>query len=396
MWDKILVFIEFFIGMSFAYDKVFLGVGLSMFILPKILREKFGHSQKHWTFISNKAEGILFFGGLAMGLMGMGMKYYFVTRPLPQDFTWGVTFSQKMSESFEVPWRESYEAIVNDLNPQGMRLIAYWDQIEPRNDEWKFNDLDFQMNLAAEKNIPVILAMGQKTPRWPECHIPSFARELLGSDSQFLNDEAKNEYENSLLDYLRVTTERYKNYSNLLYFQVENEPFFGFGECPPLNRDLFQEEVALVKSIDSSRPVLATDSGELGSWRLVSKYGDKVGTTLYQRVYNNSIDYLIRYPLSPQFYQLKATVAKLINNKPNQSFFIAELAAEPWGEKQIYEMSLETQLELFTLKHLEDAVIFARDTKFDSAYFWGVEWWYYLKTEGRSEYWDYAKGLMEG
>lgn len=383
MLNQFLVYIEFFIGISFAYDKVFFGVGLSMLVLTQILRARFGHSHKHWTFGSNRLEKIMLVGGLIFGLAGAGLKYYYQSRPAPAQTIWGVTFSQLMSKQLGLDWRANYEAIVNDLHPDGIRLIAYWNHIEPKENEWDFADLDWQMSEAQSSSIPVILALGQKAPRWPECHFPSW-----------LDTKDAIKRKESLLVYLKAVVLRYQNSPNLNAWQVENEPLFTFGECPPYDEKLLSDEIALVKSIDPIHPVLLTDSGELGNWYQVARLGDEVGTTLYRDVYNGKLARHITYPLSPEFYSLKESVAKILANKSQQKFIVAELDAEPWGQKQIYEMTTENQMKLFGLDNLKNIVSFAQATKFDAFYFWGVEWWYSLKQQGYPEYWKEAKKLM--
>jgi hypothetical protein len=111
-----------------------------------------------------------------------------------------------------------------------------------------------------------------KTPRWPECHIPEWAKL-----------QSKEEQQAAILDFLKEIVARYDSSKAIVRWQVENEPFFPFGECPWVDKEFLKKEVALVKSLDSkNRPVVVTDSGEGSLWIQAAKIGDIAGTTMYK------------------------------------------------------------------------------------------------------------------
>lgn len=121
-----------------------------------------------------------------------------------KQVSWGVSFSQKMSEDLGLNWRENYSAILDELHPRGIRLIAYWDLIEPTKGIYNFDDLDWQVEEAKRQNIPIIIAFGQKVPRWPECHYP-----------EWLNVNDKSSRQKNLIKYETQVINHYKNVSNL-------------------------------------------------------------------------------------------------------------------------------------------------------------------------------------
>src|SRR3989344_4349985 len=291
-----------------------------------------------------------------------------------RPIVWGVTFSQKFSEMLGLDWRENYDAILNDLKPERVRLIAYWDMIEPEEGKFDFNDLDYQMDLAEKNNIGVILAVGQKLPRWPECHIPDWAKS-----------------DRDLLQYIEAVVGRYKNHSALIYWQVENEPFLPFGECPKLDKELLEKEIALVKSFDPEHPVLITDSGEVGRWYSAVRVGDVFGTTMYRRVYNDFFGF-IDYHLPPEFFRVKEKIIRRLTDEYDKKFIVIELAAEPWLPKQLYETRVEDQLKNFDLDFFKNTVDYAKAANFGEYYLWGAEWWFWLKVKhNMPEFWDFAK-----
>jgi len=100
------------------------------------------------------------------------------------EINFGVTFSQVSAEEMDIDWQEAYISILDDLGVKKLRLIAYWQKIEPNEGEYSFDDLDWQINEAEKRDAQVILAVGRKLPRWPECHVPEWARGLDESEQQ--------------------------------------------------------------------------------------------------------------------------------------------------------------------------------------------------------------------
>ena len=91
---------------------------------------------------------------------------------------------------------------------------------------------------------------------------------------------------------------RYNDSSVIKIWQVENEPFFPFGDCPWTDKDFLKEEISLVKSLDSKgRLVLISDSGEGSFWFSAASLGDIVGTTMYEKVWFHQFGvYCLSFP----------------------------------------------------------------------------------------------------
>jgi len=295
-----------------------------------------------------------------------------------EDITWGATFSQKHTELLGLDWQETYIAILDDLKADHVKLIAYWDMIEYEKDKFDFSGLDFQIEEAEKRNAKVLLTIGKKVPRWPECHIPEWAR------SEDLNAE--------LLEYLETMVLRYRDSDAIYMWQVENEPFFPFGECPLPDREFLKQEIQLVKSLDD-RPVLVTESGELPLWFSSAKIADVVGHTLYRKVWNTELKIYISYPLSPTYYARKGWLVKTIFNK---KVICSELQVEPWSPTLMYDSTLEEQRKTMNLERFKNVIEFARNTGEDEFHLWGPEWWYWMKTRvGNDEIWEEAKKLWQ-
>ncbi|MDP2648188.1 MAG: hypothetical protein Q8P35_03040, partial [Candidatus Yanofskybacteria bacterium] len=233
-------------------------------------------------------------------------------------------------------------------------------------------------------NAQVILAVGQKVPRWPECHFPEWATELTETSRR-----------QDFFLYLSAVIDRYKNHPALQYWQIENEPYLGFGECILAEKDLLDQEITVVKAIDPVHKIIISDSGEIGRWYRAAKRGDIFGTTMYRRVYNSVFGY-VDYHLPPEFFQLKEKIIRFLIKDRDKHFIVVELAAEPWLPRQLYETSPEEQFQHFDLAFFQDTIQYATQAGFDENYLWGVEWWYWLKERhGHPEFWDFAKTLFK-
>jgi len=297
-----------------------------------------------------------------------------------RQISWGVTFSKLYATQSGLDWRQAYSEILDDLKIKKIRLVAYWEEIESQPEIFSFSDLDWQVAQAKARNAQIILALGRKTPRWPECHEPAWS----SSQDMALRNQ-------NLLNYIKETVERYKNNSAIFAWQVENEPFLNFGDCPPLDVGLLDSEIALVKSLDS-RPIIVTDSGELSLWVWAAKRGDIFGTTMYRLVWQDKVG-SYKYPLPPAFFRIKERLTRVFVGLKKR-FVVIELQAEPWGPRLAYDLPISQQLELMSYKEFTSLINYAKKTGFSEYYLWGAEWWYWMKQNGHPEYWEYIKDLV--
>jgi len=300
-----------------------------------------------------------------------------------ENMRFGISYSPVFARSLGLDWQKAYLDILDGLEIKRIRLASYWSEVEKKKGQYDFSETDWLLEEARKRNIDVIFSYGIKVPRWPECFIPDFYQ------------NSKAEREAALLRYEKVLIERYKDYENIIMWQVENEPFLPFfGQCPlqAIDGDLVDREVAQTKTLDASRPVMVTDSGELSIWYRAAKRADIFGTTLYRTIYKPQIGYF-NYPLGPNFFRAKALFIRVFARQKN--IVISELQAEPWGPKWLDEMSIEEQYKSMSPEKLRDITEYAKRTRFSEAYFWGAEWWYWLKTEKEnSEMWEAAKEIL--
>jgi len=305
-----------------------------------------------------------------------------------RKITWGVTFSESFAKQMRLDWKQTFIEILDDLKIRNFRLIAYWPQIAPEKGMYDYSDLDWQVEQASQRGAKIVLAVGSRLPRWPECHVPEWVEKLeLDVSSPIFIIYNEREY---LLDYIEETVNRYKNNPNVIAWEVENEPFLNFGECPLLDAVFLDKEIALVKSLDS-RPIMITDSGELSIWVRAARRADIFGTTMYRYVWSKWLGFY-KYPIPSAFFRAKERIVRLFVGQ-KKPFVVIELQGEPWQHLQLYETTAEEEIKNLSFENFKGIIDYAKETGFDDYYLWGVEWWASLKQDGHPEYWDYVKNL---
>jgi len=302
-------------------------------------------------------------------VLALAFFYAFLfLQPAPKGFSqnikWGAAFSKPYAIDLKLNWQKTYLALLDDLKIKYLRLPIYWEDVEPQKNIYDFSDYDWMIKEAEKRKVKLILAVGYKLPRWPECHKPAWAKP------------------EDVLDYVKTTVNRYKASPALYFWQVENEPFFNYGECPDYDSGILDKEIELVRSLDSEHRILATDSGELGFWWRAAKRGDIFGATMYRVIYDKNLGYT-RYDLflPHQFFWLKANLLRLFY--PEKPIIVSELQAEPWQGKGM------------DLKQFQSNIVFAQKTGFPEVYLWGAEWWYWMKEKNNDpSFWNYAREVI--
>ncbi len=323
---------------------------------------------------------------IALAVAAMVLIYFGVNLVIENwrrntPITWGVTFSTRYAKELGLDWKKAFIASLDELKVRHYRIPVYWDEIQSKDGPYDFRDVDWMLSEADKRGAKVILAIGRRTPRWPECHTPEWVSRK-GID-----------FENrKLLELVKAEAEHFKNAPALEMWQLENEPLLDvFGRCPPSDPSLLGSEVKALKAIDSSRPVVITDSGELSLWLRVALKADVLGISMYRVTWSKKLGYFF-YPVTPAFYWRRAEALYPIVKE----VLVTELQAEPWPSenRSIPETPIDEQFRSMSLEIFRDNIEFARRVGFSKTYLWGVEWWYWLKERKNSEFWDEAKPLF--
>lgn len=297
---------------------------------------------------------------------------------------YGISFNHNHATALGLDWRDVYTDMLEELQPKYVRIAAMWSEVEEEKGKYNFENVDFMMEKAEEHGTKIVLVVGQKAPRWPECHVPAW---LNG-----YNGEKNKEH---LLSYVTAVVERYKDHKALELWQVENEPFikFRFGECEGFKEEFVQDEIDLVREIDLNHEIIITDSGELSTWRQAIKSSEYFGTTLYRIVRRPSGGIFTYDWLPPAIYRYKAKIW----GQDLSKMFVSELQAEPWfTSSEPNDTPLEIQEQTMNPERLKKHFDYTEKIGVSRAYLWGVEWWYWIKeARGDARYWNMVKEVIE-
>jgi hypothetical protein len=295
--------------------------------------------------------------------------------PVIDPRRFGVSFSLKQCNNFKVSQAETLHWLIDIAGFRRFRLMSYWDEHEPKAGKYNFAALDEQLDIIERAGGIVSLCLGVRQPRWPENHWPGWAWRL-----------PKPERDKVLLRYIETVVKRYSGRACIISYQLENEALLtSFGTRPDTDRRRLRRELALVKRLDSVRPVIMTTSTSWGI-PLRQPVPDIVGFSFYHIYYNGRKG---RYQKAGGHYvilhRLRAALIRLIWQRPS---FIHELQAEPWAPKAIWEVSSEEQDRSMGPAQIARSIHLGRATGLYPIDLWGAEWWYWRLKHGDASIWD--------
>lgn len=297
--------------------------------------------------------------------------FSFLDKPLSKaPIKYGVTVSLHLLRELEL----DPKLVVSELLDTGVeifRITVYWDLHESQKGSADFKSLEGILDIVKSRRGQIVLAVGMKVPRWPECFIPEWAMSL-----------PTEEREAALREFMRKTVIAFRGFPGLKYWQVENEYFLDFGICPNRGKNVLDHEIVLVKSLDPGRPILLTDSGErmLASgygvgWLRLAHRADIYGGTLYRSAWDKRKNYFI-YGFSESFYRIRWNLVKVWG----PDVIVAELQAEPFLKPYLNFRSVDSEETGLTMnpKFLVENLAFVEAIRPSEVYLWGAEWAYWL------------------
>lgn len=277
---------------------------------------------------------------------------------------WGVSFSVKQCRNFGIDQKVALRFLLQNMGFRRFRLMSYWDEIEKRPGKLDFTYLDQQIDLIEKAGGVVTLCLGARQPRWPENHWPNWA---WSAD--------KSTRSQALLAFIKAAIDRYKNRSCVISWQLENEALLkSFGQRSEIDRSRLNQEFDLVRSLDTTIPVVMSTSTSWGI-PLRKPIPDIVGFSYYHEFWDNeSKSYKKASGHYTSLHKFRALLIKLLWQRPS---VIHELQCEPWGPANIWEMPILEQDASMSAKKIVSSITKAKRTSLYPIDLWGGEWWYW-------------------
>ncbi len=324
-------------------------------------------------------------------LYGIAQWYIYTSKDKPLKL--GASFIPAYAESLGLNPQETMDALINEVGVRHFRLVSYWDQLEPTQGHYDFSLLDWQFKKAEQAGAHITLSLGLRQPRWPECHVPEWAKGWPA----YAPNASTRQMQPNLEAFMTAVVERYKNSSALDSYQVENEFFLkGFGECEGIPgvfaRERLVREYDLVKRLDGHHAVIVNRSNNALGWPVGAPTPDEFGISIYKRVWDAQITKrYLEYPFPAWFYASVAGWQKIVTGR---DMMIHELQAEAWGPhgQSLNQISLEEANKSFNAQRFTGRVAFGEGTGMREIYLWGAEYWYYrLVRQHDRSVWDAAR-----
>ena len=319
----------------------------------------------------------------------------------------GTTFSAKQCRYLQVNAKKTLKEILKtkfDL----IRLAAYWDELEPQEDRYDFSSLDWQIAEAASKQVPIVLTVGMKAPRWPEFFIPPWLLRRFRLHKG--TDISQHAYlRQRTLQFMETVVRRYRNEEMIRYWQVENEPLDrvgpGFWWIGPA---FVKQEVDLVRRLDPRhRPVILTTVTYPNPLLRRFMYlfmrhdtidealrmGDILGVNVYPVVghrwfFKNS--YYWTTPKERNEYLSSILKRPRRGKKP---VWVTELQAEPWEPNALVYTGQEPP-PTGNPAVMQQNVQELRALGIETMLLWGCEYWQFRKARYKDASWVDAVRLL--
>jgi hypothetical protein len=337
-----------------------------------------GWLNKVWDYFWHRGFWRRFgFSLLCLALLFTTYSYavaeWYINKHKSQTLVLGSTFIPSYAESFSLDPKETLNAMLSDLKLRQVRLVSYWEDIEPTPGQYDFSKLDWQFDMANKYGAKVSLAIGLRQPRWPECHNPSWVN---------IDPKNQNAWRPQLNSFIEAVVKHYQNNPALSDYELENEYFLKvFGECTDFSRQRLIDEYGLVKSLDTKHHVIVSRSDNWVGIPVGKPTPDEFAISVYKRVWDATITHrYFEYPLPAKFYAMLAGSEELLSGK---DMIIHELQAEPWtpNGKLITEISVNEMYKSMSPQRLKDRITYGEATGMRTIDLWGAEWWYYMKVK---------------
>ena len=325
---------------------------------------------------------------------------------------YGVSYSFEQASWYGLDPRKDFIQMLEEFKFDWVRLPFFWNQMVNKDGSFNknFEDLKFAIGEAQKRNVKVIVAIGAKTPYFPEYHWTKEVKskvkfgEVIGFDHEVADD---------ILAIDEKVVSELAPFDNIAFWQVENEPLIGNVNKWKIDSSLMAKEADVVRKADpKDRPIILNHAATGfydNSWQTllpILKEGDVFAVNAFFKTKGTDLisakilgkeihvlwpDHLVWpvhswFVFSPDFSKIKKKVEANGND-----LWVLEMQAEPYIKK--IENARDPLLS-FEPKDISAADKFLRSYGIKSIGFWGVHFWQYREKNGDDSWIEAAKQVI--
>ena len=324
---------------------------------------------------------------------------------------YGVSYSFEQAGWYGVDPRGGFSDLVKNYKFNWIRLSFFWDRMVDANGNLQIDDLKWAVEESGKHKVKVVIALGAKTPYFPEYHLPKVIAnqikfgQIIDSNSPIAGE---------ILKVDKQLVEELWQYDNIAYWQVENEPMTRNINYWRIDPGLVRREVEVVRSADpKERPIIlnsasvALGEGQDRDLLAILKPGDVFAVNAYfktQGVYLLDSSYFGRqfrvnwpkgfyWPVqSWLFFSPNYQKAKNMAEARGVDFWVLEAQAEPYIRVIEDASSANFAFEPADIKKGAD---FLRSFGVKSIGFWGANFWQHREKNGDRVWVDTVKKIVD-
>src|SRR3989344_1188672 len=325
--------------------------------------------------------------------------------------SYGTSYSFEQAEWYGLDSRKAYLDLLDKFDFEWIRIPFFWDHPSTHSTNsvqaisgqsssnfGNIDDLRWAVSEANKRNVNVVIALGAKTPYYPEFHLPENVASQLSPDQNIDSNHAVGA---EILEIDRRLVEALSHYENISHWQIENEPFTPNENGWTVDESLIKEEIGVVRNADPiKRPIILSHVGPVVfdlRWKRLLKLlesGDVLGVNAYFKtqgaslfsfsLFGNQIS--IPWPrglswpvqswglFSPDFAGIKKEAGKV-----GVDVWVLEMQAEPY----IRDLNDGRKKEFsFDAEDLKKGHNYLSSEKIKTIGFWGSPFWLFREGLG--------------
>ena len=311
---------------------------------------------------------------------------WYINKHKNEPLNFGVTFISDYASFLGTDPKVSFKALRDDMGIHRFRLVTYMSDVEPQRGVYDFSDIDWQLQMISQVHGSATVAIGLRQPRWPECHLASWA-----------SGESVAQRNSDVDAFIKATVSHLKQYPVVQSYQLENEYFLGvFGACPASSRTQLINEFNIAKSADPKTPIIMSLANNYFGIPIGQPRPDEFGVSVYKRVFDYTVTKrYFEYPFTPRYYAYRAGLTQMFTGRESM---LHELQVEPWTATgyDIRTAPLSEEYKSMNPKIAASRIQYGINTGFRDIDMWGGEWWYYLKTVRHDPaIWNAVQGALD-